>query len=134
MTGLLDIAPELAQVEVQGHQIEVHGITLGDIAALLRRFPELLELFRGGAIDGMAVAFPGLAAAVIAAGVGQMGDEAQEAAAARLSAETQSKLFSAILKLTMPGGVGPFVEGLVTAFGGSTGSTSPSSSPALPTN
>jgi hypothetical protein len=146
MTDLLDIAPQRAAVDVLGHSLEVAGVTIGDLAELLRRFPGLRQLFGGGtpggapngangALDGIAAAVPGLVAAVIAAGLGHQGDEAREAAAARLPADAQSRLFGAIVKLTMPAGIGPFVEGLATAFGSpipatalANGSLAPSSS------
>jgi hypothetical protein len=123
MTGLLDIAPQRAGVEVLGHTLEVEGVTVRGIADLLRRFPELLKLFGGGESPAGAIvaAAPDLVAAVIACGLGHMGDEEQEAAAARLPAEAQAELVGAILKLTMPSGVGPFVTKLAAAFGAVTG-------------
>src|SRR6266550_2998561 len=119
MTDLLDIAPQNVTVDIFGRSIEVQGLTLRDIAALLRRFPELRALFGGGeeAMDRVGAALPDLVAAVIAGGMGHLGDEGHEQAAARLPADAQSQLFGAILKLTMPQGIGPFVEGLATAFG-----------------
>lgn len=119
MTGLLDIAPERSTVDVQGHTLEVRGVTVREIADLLRRFPGLRDLFAGGdpAIQQLAGTMPELVAAVIASGLGQCGDAAHESAAEKLPAEAQAKLFGAILRLTMPGGVGPFVEELATAFG-----------------
>lgn len=120
MTSLLDIAPERVSVVVHGHSLEVEGLTVGDLAALMRRFPELRQLFGGAsdaALDGLAATVPGLAAAVIASGLGHAGDEAHETQAAKLPAWAASELFGAIVRLTMPAGIGPFVEGLVTAFG-----------------
>jgi len=107
LTGLLDIAPQSADVDVGGHSLAVHGVTLQDIADLLRRFPELRALFGGGeeAMDRAATALPGLVAAIIAAGLGHPGDLKHEKAAARLPAEAQSKLFGAIVRLTMPAGI-----------------------------
>jgi hypothetical protein len=124
MTGLLDIAPQRTSVEVLGHTLEVGGVTVRGIADLLRRFPELLTLFGGGASPAGAIvaAAPDLVAAVIACGLGHMGDAQQEAAAAQLPAEAQAELLGAILRLTMPSGVGPFVEKLVAAVGATTGS------------
>jgi hypothetical protein len=125
MTGLLDIAPQRATVVVHGHALEVAGVTVRGIADLLQRFPELRQLFAGGdangpgAIEQLAATMPDLVAAAIASGLGHANDRAHEDAAAALPAEAQAKLFGAVLKLTMPSGIGPFVEELATAFGGS---------------
>ena len=56
-------------------------------------------------------------AAIIAAGCGYPGDEIAEDVASRLTIEAQVDLLSATLRLTLPGGFGPFVEKL-TALGG----------------
>jgi hypothetical protein len=129
MTGLLDIAPERTAVKVQGHTLEVEGVAVRGIAELLRRFPTIRQLFDGSeAMDTIVSVAPDLVAAIIAAGCGQPGDRAYEEAAARLPAEAQSKLFGAILKLTLPSGIGPFVEGLATAFGGQPEAAPPTNS------
>jgi hypothetical protein len=118
MTGLLDIAPQRVTVDVLGRELEVEGVTVRGIAELLRRFPGLRELFAGGqGVESIAAAMPDLVAAIIASGLGYTGDAEYEAAAERLPAEAQAKLFGAILRLTMPAGIGPFVEELATAFG-----------------
>jgi hypothetical protein len=49
---------------------------------------------------------------MIAAGCGYPGDEAQEEVASKLAIDDQAELLSVIFKLTMPKGVGPFVEKL----------------------
>jgi hypothetical protein len=119
MTGLLDIAEERANVILGGQEIEVHGLTMEDVAKLLRRFPELRQLFGGGeeAMADALNAIPGLMVAVIAGGLGHLGDEEHEAKARSLPAWMQNRLWGAVLKLTMPDGIGPFVEELGTAFG-----------------
>jgi hypothetical protein len=55
-------------------------------------------------------------AAVIAAGCGYPGDETAETVADKLSLDAQADLLAAILRLTLPKGVGPFLEKL-TALG-----------------
>jgi hypothetical protein len=55
--------------------------------------------------------------AVIAAGCGYPGDEKAEAVAGKLSLDAQADLLASILRLTLPKGIGPFVEKL-TALGG----------------
>jgi hypothetical protein len=56
-------------------------------------------------------------AAIIAAGCGYPGDDKAESVAANVSVDAQVDLLAAILRLTLPKGVGPFVEKL-TALGG----------------
>ena len=54
-----------------------------------------------------------LVAAIIAAGTGDPGDPVAEEAAGRLGIDEQADLLSAILRVTLPKGVGPFVEKLL---------------------
>jgi hypothetical protein len=56
-------------------------------------------------------------AAIIAAGCGYPADDKAEAVAGKLSLDAQADLLTVILRLTLPKGVGPFVEKL-TALGG----------------
>ena len=56
-------------------------------------------------------------AAIISAGCGYPGDEKAEAVAGKLSLDAQADLLASILRLTLPKGIGPFVEKL-TALGG----------------
>ena len=41
MVGLIDIAPKIETVDVQGASVSVHGISAKGVAHLLGRFPEL---------------------------------------------------------------------------------------------
>ena len=118
MTALLDIADASEVVKIRGVDVKVHGITMQDIAALMRRFPEIYNIFSGDkredAIGGLLSgdALP----AVISAGTHNLGNEAVEEKIRGLYLEEQVDLLRAILKMTMPGGVVPFVEKL-TALG-----------------
>jgi hypothetical protein len=56
-------------------------------------------------------------AAIIAAGCGYPGDDQAEAVAGKLSLDAQADLLASILRLTLPKGIGPFVE-KPTALGG----------------
>jgi hypothetical protein len=114
MVGLLDIAPAVETVIVRGSKVPVPGVSAAGIANLLGRFPELRRMFTGNEVKVEALQEVGgaLVAAIIAAGTGTPGNEEAEKVAAALSVDEQADLLEAILKATMPGGVGPFVEKL----------------------
>lgn len=118
MVGLVDIAPKLETVEVQGASVAVHGVSTRGPAHLLGRFPELRMLMSGQQVEAPALVAMGgdAVAAIIAAGCGYPGDETAETVAGKLSLDAQADLLAAILRLTLPKGVGPFVEKL-TALG-----------------
>jgi hypothetical protein len=114
MVGLIDIAPATETVEAQGNAVTVHGVSAKGLAHLLARFPELRRLMTGQEVEvDQILAMGGDAvAAVIAAGCGYPGDNAVEAIAGNLSLDIQADLLAAILRLTLPRGIGPFVEKL----------------------
>ena len=114
MVGLIDIAPCTETIEVNGSGVEVRGVSAKGLALLLSRFPELRKLMTGLEVDSdQLIALGGEAvAAIIAAGCGYPGDEKAEAIAASLSLDTQADFLSAILRLTLPKGIGPFVAKL----------------------
>lgn len=118
MVGLLDIAPITEAVSVRGQQIEVRGISAKGVAVILSRFPVIRQLMAGVrkdeiTADDLIALAPDAIASIIAAGCGHPGDEKAEKIAADLAAEEQADLVVAILRLTMPGGVRPFVEKLM---------------------
>jgi hypothetical protein len=119
MVGLIDIAPVVEIVDVQGASVAVHGVSAKGIAHLLGRFPALRMLMTGQQVETEQLMTMGgdAVAAIIAAGCGYPGDEAAEAVAGKLSLDAQADLLAAILRLTLPRGIGPFVEKL-TALGG----------------
>jgi hypothetical protein len=80
----------------------------------LLRFPELRALISGRdvGLDQLLALGGDIVGAVIAAGCGQVGDELAEAAAGRLPLDDQAELLTAVMKLTMPQGIGPFVDKL----------------------
>ena len=118
MVGLIDIAPRVETVEVQGTPVGVHGISARGVAHLLGRFPELRKLMTGQEVEAeQLIAMGGDAvAAIIAAGCGYLGDETAESVAGKLSLDAQTDFLATILRLTLPKGIGPFVEKL-TALG-----------------
>lgn len=112
MVGLVDIAP--ATTTVAG--VEVFGVSARGIAYLLNRFPQLRMLMAGGEVsaEDLITMAPDAVSAIIAAGTGTPGVTAAEEAADRLSLDMQADFLTAILRLTMPKGVSPFVEKLTT--------------------
>ena len=119
MVGLIDIAPSIDSVDVQGSSVAVHGISAKGVAHLLGRFPELRKLMSGQEVEAEQLMAMGgdAVAAIIAAGCGYPGDEKAEAIAGTLAIDAQANLLAAIVRLTLPGGLGPFVDKL-TALGG----------------
>ena len=119
MVGLIDIAPNVETVDMQGTSVTVHGVSAKGLAHLLGRFPELRMLMTGQEVEAPALMAMGgdAVAAIIAAGCGYPGDEQAETVAGKLSLDAQADLLAAILRLTLPKGIGPFVEKL-TALGG----------------
>ena len=47
MVGLVDIAPAVECVDVQGTPVSVHGVSAKGLAGLLARYPELRMLMTG---------------------------------------------------------------------------------------
>ena len=119
MVGLVDIAPAIECVEVQGTPVSVHGISAKGLAGLLGRYPELRMLMTGQEVgtDQLLAMGGDAVAAIIAAGCGYPADEKAESVAAKLALDAQADLLAVILRLTLPEWVGPFVEKL-TALGG----------------
>lgn len=127
MTSLLDIAPAVEAVDIGEHKIECVGISAGDLVRLIQRFPALRDaLWQGRASQPGEMAIdpaslineaPDAISAVLAAGTGHLGEIEHEKAASRLSIDAQIDLLAAILRLTLPQGVGPFVQKLTDLFG-----------------
>ncbi len=113
MVGLLDIAPVVDTVEINGEQVSVPGISVEGIASLLRRYPILHDVMsKGISVENLMAAGPDVVAAMIAAGCGQPGNEQAEQIVKLLNVQAQIDLLAAILRRTMPKGVGPFLESI----------------------
>ena len=130
MAGLLDIAPAVETVDVGGTRVSVYGVSAKGIAYLLGRFPELRMLMSGRevALEQLMAMGGDAVAAIIAAGCGYPGDEKAEALVGSMSVDTQADLIAPIIRLTMPKGVGPFVQKLA-ALGEILGDAPSSSAP-----
>jgi len=100
MAGFADLAPAVGLVRVRGVDLEVRGLRLSDIAALIARFQGLAGALDGGDVV-RAVMEEGedAIAATIAAGARQPVDDV---AAADLTAFEQAQLLRAIVELTLP--------------------------------
>jgi hypothetical protein len=118
MVGLLDLAPSTRTVRAGGGDVAVYGVSAKGIAALLTQFPNLKTLFTGGQIamdaESIATIAPDAVSAIIAAGCGYPGDAKAIAKVDTLPVAEQAALLNAIVDLTMPEGVGPFVEALMS--------------------
>jgi len=119
MVGLIDLAPSVETVSVRDKAVAVHGVSAKGLAYLLGRFPDLRRLMTGQevGVDQLLASGGEAVGAIIAAGCGAPGEESAEAIAGSLSIDVQADLLAAILRLTLPRGIGPFVEKL-TALGG----------------
>lgn len=102
--------------------MHVTGVSATGIAVLLDRFPEVRALLTGKAVDlspeDIMSKVPMAIDAILAAGTGNPGDPAAEAVASKLPAGDQLALMQKIIKVTMPKGVGPFVDALTAIMGG----------------
>ena len=137
MVDLLDIAPQYESVEILGKSVTVPGVSAKGVAYLLGRFPELRKLMVGATVEVEQLMTVGgeAVASIIAAGCGHPGDNKAEEIAAKLPVDTQADLLGAILRVTLPRGLGPFVDKL-TALGHvldvAPSATAPASSSPLP--
>lgn len=127
MVGLLDIGESVHKVTIRGKELDVYGIPVGDLVALIGRFPDLRKVIerRAGDIDpeAMMKLAPEIIAAVIAAGIAEEGDDDKtraksEAVAAKLSIGEQVSAITVIFKATFPQGVGSFVDELAALSSG----------------
>jgi len=121
MPGLLDIAASTESVTVGGVSVPVHGISAKGIAYLIGRFPAVRAMFAEKKMafnpEELMRLVPDALAAIIACGCGNVNDPAAEEIASNLPAETQAEFLDKIVTLTMPKGVGPFVDRLASLAG-----------------
>jgi hypothetical protein len=122
MTGLMDIVPSIKSVPIQGTPVTVPGVSATGIASLLGRFPELKNLMNGKdakfTAESLMTSAPTAIAAILAAGTGAPGNPKAEEIAAGLPLNDQLLLLEAIMEVTMPGGLVPFVERLTKLMAG----------------
>jgi hypothetical protein len=115
MPGLIDIVPGAETVEMRGHSIAVRGLSIEAIGSLFIRFPELNAMLAANSWDvARVLKFSDAAIAAIIAACAP--DHLDEERASALALGEKAALLAPILRLTAPGGFGPFVE-LMTAAG-----------------
>jgi hypothetical protein len=123
MADLLDIAPSTTceVVKIDGKRVVVRGLNGNAIASIVSRYPKLVLLLGGGALDN---SWPQLIGQlgnaigpIIAAGCGYLEDEQRESAAANRPLGDQLKLLKAIWGLTFPNGLTSFVEEITSVVG-----------------
>lgn len=124
MVSLLDIAPAATKhltVLVRGVEVDVRGISLADIAFLIKTFPEVKEMFAGKDVsftfDTMLERAPELIYAVLECGTGVRGRAGAKDAVKNLTIEEQTSLLNAIISDTFKDGIGPFVDQVKRLFG-----------------
>jgi len=119
MVSLVDIIPQTRTVALSIGEVELHGLGLRSIAALLMECPELRKLWVNGApaldIDTVICEAPSAIGLIIAMAARQ--DDAADSIADALSLDDVAECLIAIRELTMPGGVDPFVERLARLLG-----------------
>jgi len=106
MVSIVEIAPPPAgqKVLVLGQEVEIFGITNRMWAVLARRYPEMKRRFASLEVPPEDLKISGMesAPAIIAAGLGKLGDDEVEAAVDRLPNEAQIALMKAIMELSYP--------------------------------
>ena len=122
MAGLIDIIPQKEVLEVLGVEVTVTGVSMGSAGLIVGRFPELAEMLAQQQFTAAAILAhgPDLVGAIIAAGTGFAGNADAEKIAASLSADDQLRILEPLLRITMPRGLGPFVEALAATINAST--------------
>jgi len=120
MVALTDIVPQRRIVTINGGtEVELRGLGLRQISSLLLRFPELRNLWSNGApaldFETIVIAAPDAIGAIIAESAGQ--PDAADTIADALSLDDCAECLGAVLGLTMPDGLAPFMERLEKLFG-----------------
>ena len=120
MVSLVDIVPQRRTVRINGgSEVELRGLGLRQIASLLLRFPELRKLFATNApgldYEAVVIAAPDAIGSIIAEAAGQ--PDAADNIADALSLDDLAECLIAVRDLTMPDGVGPFMERLEKLVG-----------------
>lgn len=115
MVGILDIAPAARRVDLRGSEISVTGLSLVQFRDIVEAFPEVAKLLSGKPdVGALIMTSPEAVAAVIAAGLGATGKEAE--AVINLVLDDQLLLLTQIIDLTVDKSIAPF-EALMEKLG-----------------
>lgn len=118
MNDLLHFVPLSETVEIRGKKIKLRGVDIAELGQLLFRFPDIGRMIEARSFDVAKIGVSKQAMiAIIVAGAGHPGDEATEKSFANLALGEIAILLKAVVRLTAPGGIGPFVD-LVLAVKG----------------
>lgn len=114
--GLLDILPAVDTVTVAGKKLAIRALSVTDIAYLMVRFEEVRTLMAGGKLTTerlMAMGSEAVAAICVSGVTSKKSTIAErhklEAHFITLGLEQQVDILSAVVKVTLPKGPGPFV-------------------------
>src|SRR5580704_14151253 len=105
--SLIDIGPASESVSIDGERsVTVYGLGAKSLFALLQRFPQIGEWFKGGKINGpkFIMEAPDAVAAIIAASLGGVNDADIEEAVSLYGVETQVDILAAVARLTFKNG------------------------------
>lgn len=105
-------------VTIRGVKIKVMGVSGRGLAELMSRFPEIAKMLTSKGSDRAVLLrslAPNALAAVIAAGIGEAGEDTEKIADS-LALDDQVIVLDEVLRATFPRGIRPFVETL-TALG-----------------
>lgn len=118
MNDLLHFVPLTETVLIRGKKIKMRGIDIGDLGQLFYRFPDVAQMMANRKFDIQKAAVSKEAMVAFAvSGAGYPGDAATEKSFANLALGELAILFRAVFKLTAPGGIGPFVDLVLTLQG-----------------
>ena len=121
MPSLIDIAPLREQVEIRGTMIDVRGLSAGNIAEILYRFPEirkmLIRIDPGSDVIGQLISrIPELlgllAASACGADLSSPESDPLVEAAQRLTVGEQWLILEKVIPLTFPQGMTRFMAGV----------------------
>ncbi len=117
MAGLIELSDLVETITIGRKSVPVRGLSAAGIASLLGRFPEIRKMLSGGkveiTVETVAELGPQVVAAILADGL-----EIDVDLAAKLPAGVQLDVLEAMVRLTMPGGLDPFVDRLAAMMGG----------------
>lgn len=121
MANLLDITPSTKKVKTARlGEVDVPGLSVGGIAFLIKRHPELLELIQGGGLESADMnKLIDLGESVLncflVAGLGYPGDEKAEKLCGTLPPDDVWEIGHAIIEESFPNGAQSFFNKVVAA-------------------